>query len=191
MFSTLNLTRRLPAFTSFLTLGTLVVLFLNLRMPSDPENSVLFGFSLERILFNGGLLVLTLTLLFLTRKLICTPQTSAQLWVRFTQRGWVGDLTFLLAILFFSVAGITLAMPPYRLGGLAAYMDRLSALLGWLAIIGAVGCVLIFLERRTSLNPSIHMSRKTFVLSFSVLGGFLLFGLIVRVTGIGYQYPGE
>ncbi|HMV28103.1 MAG TPA: hypothetical protein PKE23_01875, partial [Anaerolineales bacterium] len=185
------LSRRLPAFTSFLVLGTLVVLLSNLSSPSDPENSILFGFSLERILLSGGLLVLTLTLLFLTLKLLRTPKISAQLWVSFTQRGWASDLTFLLAIFLFSVAGIILAMPPYRLGGLAAYIDRLSALLGWLAVIGAVGCVTIFLERRASLNPSIRMSRKTLALSASVLGGFLLLGLIIRATGIGYQYPGE
>ncbi|HND49888.1 MAG TPA: glycosyltransferase family 39 protein, partial [Anaerolineales bacterium] len=186
-----DLSRRLPAFTSFLVLGTLVVLLSNLSSPSDPENSILFGFSLERILLSGGLLVLTLTLLFLTLKLLRTPKISAQLWVSFTQRGWVGDLTFLLAIFIFSIASITLVMPAYRLGGLAAYSDRLSSLLVWLAIVSAVGCAIIFLERRASLNPSMRISRRTLVLSASVLGGFLLFGLIVRVTGIGYQYPGQ
>ncbi len=183
--------RRLPAFTSFLALGTLVVLFVNLNSPSDPENSILFGFSLERILLGSGLLALTLALLFLTWKLVRTPKTSAQLWARFTQRGWVSDLTFLLLISFFSVAGITLAMPPYRLGGLAAYIDRLSSIIGWLAIIGAVGCVVILLERCASLNSSIRLSRNTLSLSAAVFGGLLLFGLIVRATGIGYQYPGE
>lgn len=191
MFPTLNPTRRLPAFTSFLVLGTLVVLLVNLRSPSDPENSILFGFSLERLLLGSGLLTLTLALLFLTWKLIRTPKTSAQLWARFTQRGWVGDLTFLLFIFIFSVGGIILTMPPYHLGRLAAYIDRLSSLLGWLTIIGAVGGVLIFLERRALLNPAMSMSRTTLGLIVAILGGFLLFGLIVRTTGIGYQYPGE
>lgn len=189
MFPIPDLSRRLPAFTSFLVMGTLFVLFVNLRSPSDPENSILFGYSLERILLSSGLLILTLTLLFLTWKLIRTPKTSAQLWAKFTQRGWVGDLTFLLFIFLFSVAGITLAMPPYRLGGLAAYTDRLSALIGWLAIIGAVGCVLVILERRASLNPSTRMSRTTLGLSAVIFGGLFLFGLIVYATGMGYQYP--
>lgn len=191
MFPTLNPTRRLPAFTSFLVLGTLVVLFINLRSPSDPENSILFGFSLERILLGSGLLVLTLTLLFLTWKLIRTPKTSAQLWARFTQRSWIGDLTFLFFILIFSMPGILLAMPPYHLGKLAAYIDRLSSLLGWLTMIGAVGCVIVFLERRALLNPSIRLSRTTLGVSVAIVVVFLLFGLIVRTTGIGYQYPGE
>ncbi len=191
MFPIPDPSRRLPIFTSFLVLGTLVVLFVNLSSPSDPENSILFGFSLERILLSSGLLVLTLALLFLTWKLVRTPKTSTQLWARFTQRGWVGDLTFLLFIFLFSVAGIILAMPPYSLGRLAAYIDRLSSLIGWLAIIGVVGCVVILLERRASFNPSIRMSRTTVGLSAAIFGGLLLFGLIIRATGIGYQYPGE
>lgn len=186
-----DISRRLPVFTSFLVFGTMVVLLLNLNSPSDPENSVLFGFSLERILLSGGLLALTFTFLFVTLKLVRIPKTSTQLWVRFTQRGWAGDLTFLLAIFIFSMAGITLAMPYYRLGGLSAYIGRLSSLFIWLAIVGAVGCVIIFLERRASLSPSIRINRRTLVLSALVLGCFLIFGLIVRVTGIGYQYPGQ
>ena len=191
MFPTLNPTRRLPAFTSFLVLGTLVVLLLNLGSPSDPENSILFGFSLERLLLGGGLLTLTLALLFLTWKLFRTPRTSAQLWTRLTQRGWVGDLTFLFFIFLFSVLGIILASPPYLLGGLATYIDRLSSLLGWLAIVGAVGCVLIILERIVSINPSIFISRTTLRVSVVTIAGFMLFSLIVRITGIGYQYPSE
>lgn len=130
--------RRLPAFGLFLVLGAFVTLTVLLASPSDPKNAVFLGYSLERILLGAAILLPGLALLYLTVRLFRRPELSLRLWVDSTKRGPIGDSIFLISLFLFFSGWILLFMPSYRLGGLAGYVQRLSPIVGWLAVTGAV-----------------------------------------------------
>lgn len=183
----LHRSRRLPAFTSLLALGALVALWVSLRSPSDPKNAILFGYSLERILLGGGILILALALLFLTWNLSRHPETSTRLWQTLTMRGMPSDALFFISVTLFLASWVILLLPSYRLGGLAGYVERLTPLIGWLAGLGAAGSAVILWERKTQRQIQIFdgVILKVASISFGVL--LFLMGIILA-TGLGVFY---
>jgi hypothetical protein len=180
---------RLPAFAAFLTLGAAITLLINLTSPSDPKNAVFLGYSLERILLGGGLLALTLALLFLTWKLVHQPELSLRLWQALTDRGRVSDAVFWLSLGVFALFLIVLLTPSYRLAGnLSEYAARLHSVLVWLAVSGGVAALMIlFGRRRGSLKSILLMNRTAVHVGLLLFGIFLLTWALVALTGIGIR----
>ncbi|HLA87034.1 MAG TPA: hypothetical protein VJL10_03335, partial [Anaerolineales bacterium] len=108
---------RLPIYGGFLTLGTLLTLFISLNSPSDPKNVVLLGYSLERILLGAGLFMLAAALLALTVKLVQQPEQSQHLWDVIFKRKGFSNIDFWMAAIVFLLCWIALFLPSYRLAG--------------------------------------------------------------------------
>lgn len=183
--------RRLPAFTAFLALGSLAALFISFGSPSDPENSIFFGYSLERILLGGGILLPALALLALTWNLMRRPESSLRLWRILTQNGRVGDAALLFFIIVFLASWVILFLPSYRLGGFAGYAQRLYPLIVWLAIAGGAGGAVLFFERKAESNQSISGRGIMLRVGLIVFGLFVLLGVISLASGIGFRHPGD
>ncbi|MCQ3937551.1 MAG: hypothetical protein DPW18_10965 [Chloroflexi bacterium] len=188
MLPRIDPSRRLPAFGLFLAVGLFAALFAVLASPSDPKNSVLFGFSLERMILAAGIFTLAGALLFLTWKLARDPERSQRFWLVFTRH----NASLFLSVVVFLLCWVALFMPPYRLGGLSGYIQRLSPLLVWLAVTGAVTTALLLVERKkASTSPAQAVERVVIKTSLIFLGAFLLLGGVALVTGIGYRHPTE
>ena len=182
---------RMPALGVFLTLGALITFFITLGSPSDPKNSFLFGYSLERIILGAGLLFLGIASLFLTWKLVRDPERSQRIWERFTQPGGFGNISLLLAFVLLLSCWIILFLPSYRLGRLAGYVERLSPIIIWLAVIGAVMTVVLILERKGMAVRSADKNRTILKSGAVFMGMFIILALIVAATGIGVRYPAD
>ncbi|NOH04639.1 MAG: hypothetical protein HND47_23060 [Chloroflexi bacterium] len=187
MLPRIDPSRRLSAFGLFLAIGLFATLFAVLASPSDPKNSVLFGFSLERMILAGGIFTLGIALLFLTWKLARDPERSQRFWLVFTQH----NASLFIFVAVFLLCWIALFMPPYRLGGLSGYIQRLSPLLVWLAVTGAATTAILLLERKKASSQSQTVERVVIKTSLIFLGVFLLLGVIALITGIGYRNPTE
>ena len=105
--------KRLPLYASFLTIGAFITLFVLLASPSDPENAILLGYSLERILLALAILIPGIALLFLTLNLFRQPVDG----LNRAQQSWKCYLS-LCAICFHPLLGADFyaALPPWRTG---------------------------------------------------------------------------
>ena len=174
---------------ALLSLGILLVLILSLRSGSESEGAVLLGYSLERLIFGGGLLLLFFVFAITTGVLFRQPDVSKKVWgmVFADQRSaarafWVSGLIFLLTY-------ITLFLPDYRLGKLAGYVAQLRPTIIWLAAASALTILLIFFE--VEKRPLIHQpaTKTVFWMWAIVLTIFVLAALIPFTFGLGMQAP--
>ena len=189
LLNLLPLQKRLPAYSLFLTLGAFVTLAVMLSSPSDPKNAFFLGYSLERILLSLGVFISGIALLFLTLILFRAPERSQRLWGMFTLRGRTGDISFVFAVFVLLAGWVLTFLPSYRLGRFSGYVERLSPIIVWLAVVGAVTIAIILLERMGTEKSLPGENRLVLKVASIFGGGFALFALIVTVTGIGVRYP--
>ena len=183
--------KRLPAFGLFLTSGAFITFAILIASPSDPKNAVFLGYSLERIILGLGILLPGFALLYLTLRLFRQPDHSQRLWAAFTQPGRIGDTVFFISLAAFFAGWIILFMPPYRLGELAGYIQRLTPIIGWLSGSGAVTSLIVLLERKKhSLSPNPE-TRIILKVAFILFTFFVLSFILIAVTGIGIVYPAD
>ncbi|NWF64495.1 MAG: hypothetical protein HXY38_09340 [Chloroflexi bacterium] len=142
-------------------------------------------------MLGAGVLLPGFALLFLTVSLHRRPERSLRLWQSFTGSSPVGHSAFLLSVFLVLFGWIMMFLPPYRLGALAGYAERLSPVIGWLAVTGAVTSALLLLEKRPSLTQSAPIDRAILRASSIALGILLLLGLLVSVTGLGIRYRAD
>ncbi len=183
--------KRLPACLLFLTLGAFIALFILLSSPSDPKNAVFLGYSLERILLGIGILLPGLALLYLTFSLSRRPDLSLRLWADLAKRGRPGDAIFSLSLAAFIAGSILLLTPPYRLGGLAGYAQRLTPIVGWLAGSGAVTSAILLIERKKAIFKSNESSRIILRIALILFAFLVLCFALIAVTGFGINYPAD
>ncbi|MCL4274921.1 MAG: hypothetical protein KJZ77_13700 [Anaerolineales bacterium] len=181
---------RSPIFTSFLTLGWLVVFFSVMSAPSDPKNAVFLGYSLERIVLGAGFLLLFLSLLVLTLHLLRRPEHSQRFWLVLFHEHKTSRITFWVVFFVFVACWILLFIPSYRLTGVVAgYISRVYPALIWLAVVGAVMMLILILERKRESLQSILLKDRTALWSaLVVLAIFSAIGILMTVTGLGIRH---
>ncbi|HCK65119.1 MAG TPA: hypothetical protein DHW49_02535 [Anaerolineae bacterium] len=157
-----------------------------LASPSDPKNALLFGYSLERLILAGGIILFSIPLLFLTWKLSKQPEKTQSLWLSFTSNKnlyFVVFFSFLFLFLF-------LLYPSYRLGRFASYVLRLQPILVWLTFTTFTTLLIFIIEHRQKtlwfITTENRISLKAGIISLIV---FTLITLIVIFTGIGIRRP--
>lgn len=183
--------KRLPTYTLFLTLGALITFIVLMASPSDPQNAVIFGYSLERIVLGLGVLIPGAALLTWTLNLFRQPEYSIYTWMIFTKRGIVGDAFLLFSFAVLLSSWIIKFLPPYRLGMLAGYIERLSPIINWLAVIGGVTIILFFIERKDETVRSLKNDCVILKIGFIQFTFFFVLGVISLITGIGIYYPAD
>jgi len=184
--------KRLPAYMTFLVLGLLTVLALMLTSPSDSKNAFLFGYSLEILLIDLLMLIVSAALLFLAWKWSRNPERSLRLWHSVTRHDRLRDLLLLLALGLTILIVCILLLPSYRLGSLAGYVYRLYPFVVWLAVTGAVTTAILIFERRATGNISPVQFQTSILYPGLIIYGFIILMLIVvQVTGIGIRQPEE
>ena len=181
---------RLPIYGGFLTLGTLLTLFISLNSPSDPKNAVLLGYSLERILLGAGLFMFAAALLALTVKLFQQPERSQRLWDVIFKRKGSSNIVFWMTAIVFLLCWIALFLPSYRLAGnLSGYVARLYPVIVWLTIATAVTMLILLIERKQESVRSIILENKTALwVGLVVLAILAMTGVLIVLTGIGVRY---
>ena len=181
---------RLPIYGGFLTLGTLLTLFISLNSPSDPKNAVLLGYSLVMILLGVGLFMFATLLLALTMKLVRQPERSQRLWDVIFKRKGSSNIVFWMTAIVFLLCWIALFLPSYRLAGnLSGYVARLYPVIVWLTVATAVTMLILLIERKQESVRSIILENKTALwVGLVVLAILAMTGVLIVLTGIGVRY---
>ena len=125
-------------------LAAVIYLF---SIPADPKNSVLWGFSLPRLLMIGGILLVFLVVVGLFIWIIQNLQKSTGLFSRLCAGRQYTVILFSAAVLFI-IAWIACLIPSYWFGTWGAYLERLRPLMVWLLLASSQTLALFLLAGR-------------------------------------------
>lgn len=179
------------AFFLLTSLEALAATLYLLTIPGDPKNSVLFGYSLSRLLMASGLLLAFLGALGLALR------------VRF--RGWSPDhllesvvhekksWRFLAALAFgfLVIFGCFALLPDYRVSRWGAVLERLRPLLLWLALVSGQLAVLFWKKydgfHSRALRGYFSQNRGALRVMAVFLILFMAIGIFIAATRVGIQ----
>jgi len=178
-----------PLYGFFLTSGALFTFLSVIGSQSDSRNVFFLGYSLERILLAAGLILLVFAFMVLTLKLLGSPEWSRHLWGVVFKRKSVSDAILLVSIAAFLLCWVGLFIPSYRLAGnLSGYLERLSPVVIWVAVLSAVTLLIILLEReKESINSIISTNKTAIWMGLITLTIFILVGTLIVFTGVGVR----
>ena len=132
-----------------LSLAVVALLLLSsmLVSPSEPENAVLFGLSLPRVILAAGLFS---AFLFFT--IISIKAAKDQVWAERVFESWFGQsrlssVIAWLAGISFGLGGIGCFLPFYRAGPLGLHWERIRPAMVFLLLAGFVTLAVIVLRR--------------------------------------------
>jgi 4-amino-4-deoxy-L-arabinose transferase-like glycosyltransferase len=155
------------------------------RVPADPKNSLLLGFSASRLVMMAGLLVLTLV----TGAAAVLLGLERADWLQWTDpvrhpglNGWLIGLSALLALVSaLALFWLRYADPERWL----PFLERVQPLLVYLLLAGAVSALwLLFL--RQGLSWQAFWKRKPVYVSAALIWAILLVVMLfVKLTGLG------
>ncbi len=176
----------------YLLIGTLesaVVFYLLAAISSDPKDSILFGYSFQRLLLLGGSLLLFLLFGVFFARIALSGDflNKAVLLVENNINASMGhfSINFIsAALLVFGI--ILLMMPAERFTGSAAYVERLAPIIYLASVIGIQTLVGKFLWRGQKLYWHVFSEwKKTFLITGLFFGILLAVSCWVVWTGIG------
>jgi hypothetical protein len=122
-------------------------------IPADPKNSVLWGFSLLRLLMIGGMLLVFLVVAGLSVWVFQNLQKSAVIFGRLCAGRLYSVILFLAAALFI-LAWVTCLTPSYWFGTWGAYLERLRPPMVWLLLASFQTLALFLLPGRAIRQAS-------------------------------------
>jgi hypothetical protein len=183
--------RAIVAYFGLSGAAALAALIALIMIPADPKNSILLGFSLQRLALMGVMLVLLIICSLAARK--SWRSDSIILWIRTHILEKPRVLQTLLVITgFLFIAGwIALNLPLYRFGRLQSYFVRLNPLLAWAAFTSGLTCVYLLAYRHglhwQTIRTMIAGNKKTLLITALLFAGFLLVWVFMVVTGRGIR----
>ena len=166
-----------------------------LSIPTDPKNSVLFGYSFSRLATAGLLFLAGLALAGAATQLWRSPQWRAWLDERVLQnRRLVTGLIWLSGALL--LAGwVFNFLPLYRFGLLQATVERLKPAAIWLTFFAGESFLALQAQRyglhTQTLRAALRSERRALWLAGGLLLAFLLLWGFIAATGLGIQPGGE
>jgi hypothetical protein len=175
-------------------LAALTAIVFLLSIPADPKNSIIFGFSLQRLAMMGVLLA------FFAIFGIAAVQSwrGSRFLIAFQQqlveRPLLHKSLLTLSGLLFLAGWIALNLPLYRYGVFQSYIVRLTPMLVWITFVNGLAFLYLLNFRFglhwTTLQAAFVSHKKSFLLAIFIFLTFLLTWGIMALTGRGF-YSGE
>ena len=161
------------------------------QVPSDPENRILFGFSLQRMMLMGVILFAGILAAGFSIKVYRDEAWAGQIWVSLFGREFVARGIRLGAGAGFSLGWIASLLPLYRYGNFQNYFTRLQPFIVWFTFACALTFVLAWVEKHgfhwLHLASSFRANKKMFGIAFVVMTVFVLVWIFIAVTGLGLR----
>jgi hypothetical protein len=172
-------------FTGLLTLETLAGMIYLLALPRDPKNSLLLGYSLQRLALVAFLGIFLLLFGFFTWKISRNPQAFKASRTRFLGSRGFGWSLFGLFILF--LAGFLWTnYPRYMLlDTQLAYYERLMPIAVWQWIICLETMLVLYFGKRALSEPVKADMKRTLLPAVVVFLGMLCVWLLIHLTQLG------
>ncbi|HET6595743.1 MAG TPA: hypothetical protein VFG81_08980 [Anaerolineales bacterium] len=173
-----------------LFLATLAILILGgvLLSPSEPDNSIVFGLSLPRLVLASGLVSV-----FVFFSLLSIKAVRDHAWAKHLSERWFGESRPGQAIPWFAAIGLGLGwigcfLPFYRAGLLAVHWDRLRPAMLFILFASLATLTMVFLKRSNFaiLDSKIAKIYKTSLILF--IPSILVIGWMLA-TGFGVYAP--
>ena len=175
-------------YSSFLAILAILTLGGMILSPSEPDNSLLLGLSLPRLVLASGLLFAFISSTLLTTKALKNRRWAEQTFEAWFGKSRLGQVTTWLAGIGFGVGWIGCFLPFYRAGILAVHWERLRPAMVFLLFASLATLVMAFLRRSSfaAPDPKIAKTYKSSLILF--LPGLLLIGLMLY-SGFGVYAP--
>ncbi len=184
LFASPRFRRLLAGYLALSALEALAAFVLLMRISAPSKKSVLFGYSPERLLTAGGMLLAALVLAFFLYRVLHRPGASRRLGV-FAASPARLNLLLALAVLIFASGWVSSLLPPYQYGRFQAYVERLRPVLFWLALFG-LQTLLPLLVQRFGLDLSALRGRSRLLRAFLLaLLALLLAWAVIALTRAG------
>ena len=170
-------------FTVLLALGILPALLFSLRSESEAGSAVLFGYSLERLILSGGLLIIFFVFSILAVTLMRHPMLAKKMWEAIFLNSLKTRKIFLAAGLVFLFTWIILFLPDYRLGKLTGYISQLKPTIIWLAFASGLAVLFTLFGHDNSQREKSRLGSKSSLFIWAAI-----FALFVITTGIPFVF---
>ncbi len=179
----------------------LFALFYLASITADPKNSVLWGFSISRLILMGVFAAVIVLFAWLAIKAGQGDRRIQQLIEKgFKHPVWSAALIF-TGSTFFIIAWLSIFLPDYRFGGYSPFHDRLQPFILWMGLAGIQLVVLVFLLNQqiglASIKDFAGRNRKLlitcacfFTLLIAILLIILASGVAAKEDFINFNLPG-
>jgi len=173
-------------YSSFVALGSILVLSGILLSPSEPGNALLIGLSLPRLVFALGLFIAFIFFISLTIKASRDREWTERLLEQWFGGGPFSKGTIWLAGISLGLGWIGFFTPPYRFGARADYWSRIQPALAFILFVSAATLTLIVIRRSKSalhdrgIWRTLGSSLVLFLICLIVLGFVFLSGFGIR-----------
>jgi hypothetical protein len=157
------------------------------QIPSDQENSIIFGLSLQRLALLGVISFVGLLAAGFAVKAYRDQVWAERIWVslfgsKFTSMGII-----LGAAAGFALGWFAFFTPLYRYGNFKDYFVRLHPFIGWITFISALTFVLAWGGKHGFHRLDLRTYKKTFGLALIVMTIFALIWILIASTGLGLR----
>ncbi len=167
----------------------LFALFYLATIPADPKNSVLWGFSLSRLVLLGVLAGVIILFAWLAIKAGRGEGRIQQLLENgFKHPVWSAALIF-SGSTFFIAAWLSIFLPDYWFGEFSPFHDRLQPIILWMGLAGIQVVILIlFLKRQITLGSFRDFASGNRLLLITCAGFFTaLIAILLVILATGFS----
>lgn len=170
-------------FCSLIAASSISVLISMLVSPSEPGNSILFGLSLPRLVFAGGLLFVFVVAVALWVRGFRNQPWAEQILERWFGHGRLSKATAWIASIGFGLGWIGTFLPTYRAGFLMSYWPRIQPLMMFILLFSASTLVILLWMRST-------LTTGDFKDAHAIRLGLILFSVCIAifVVMLGTKY---
>ncbi|HQX00915.1 MAG TPA: hypothetical protein PLQ94_02320, partial [Anaerolineales bacterium] len=161
------------------------------QIPSDPDNRILFGLSLQRLVLMGGISFVGILAAGLAVKAYRDEAWAGRLWASLFGREFTAKGIRLGAASGLALGWIASFMPLYRYGNFQGYFDRLHPFIIWFTFASALTFILAWVEKHgfhwSHFFSTLRSHNKTFRIALMVMTAFVLIWILIASTGLGLK----
>jgi hypothetical protein len=157
------------------------------RIPSDPENHIIFGVSLQRLELMGGIFFMGILAAGFAVKANRDEAWAGRLWASLFSRELVARGIRLGAAAGFAFGWVASCTPSYRYGNFQDYFVRLQPLLAWFTFVSAITFILAWGEKHGLHWLDLRAYKKTLGIALFLVTIFILIWILIASTGLGLR----
>lgn len=181
----------LAGYGALVSTGAFITALVILLIPSDPRNSVFLGFSIQRLVLIGNMLLAGSMAAGFAVKAFRNRVWSEQLWRSLFGRAVIAGAIRWGAVIVFAAGWIASFTPLYRYWDFKDYFVRISPIIIWLTFVCALTIAISWIEQYglhwQRLLDVLRAQKKTLMIVLVSMTVFTLTWIMIAATGMGIQ----
>ncbi|NPV85254.1 MAG: hypothetical protein HPY45_04525 [Anaerolineae bacterium] len=160
-----------------------------LSIPTDPKNSVLLGFSAQRLAMMGVLLIILLIAMMIAIVSWKSGQRAEKMFGVLFLRASLQPVLLIISGLLFLAGSVLVFVPGYRFYEFQAYYQRLKPLVVWVTLFSFQTLIPLMVVRfgwhPQNLAVRLKLQRVALRVGFLALIVFILLWVLIALTKVG------